>query len=200
MYSSKIIFLCLHYGYPIIFLLVLIEGPIVTITSSFFAASGYFNVFILYPVIVIADLSSDILWYFVGYFGREKIINRWGNLIGLNTERVDKFEKINDKFKKHRGKVLIIAKITHVIGLPFLISAGIFKWDLKKFIWFNFLATLPKTLFFIILGYYFGEAHEAISKYLGYSTLIGITAFSLSLIIYFVVVKLSKKLFKNYIE
>lgn len=77
--SSKIIYLCLHYGYPIIFLLVLIEGPIVTITSSFFAASGYFNVFMLYPVIVIADLLSDILWYFVGYFGREKIINRWGN-------------------------------------------------------------------------------------------------------------------------
>jgi membrane protein DedA with SNARE-associated domain len=198
--SSQIINLCLRYGYPIIFLLVLIEGPIVTITSSFFAASGYFSVFILYPLIVIADLSSDILWYFAGYLGREKIINRWGHFVGLNPETFGKFEKINDKFKKHRGKVLFTAKITHVIGFPFLISAGIFKWDLKKFIWFNFLATLPKTLFFMILGFYFGEARETISRYLGYSTLVGISSFVLALIIYFAVIKLSKRFFKKFEE
>lgn len=200
MNSSQIINLCLHYGYPIIFLLVLIEGPIVAITSSFFAASGYFNIFILYPLIVFADLSGDILWYFVGYLGREKIINRWGRFIGLTPERVSKFEKINDKFKNHQGKALFTAKITHVIGFPFLISAGIFKWDLKKFIWFNFLATLPKTLFFMLIGYYFGEAHEAISRYLGYSTLFGIAAFIIALIIYFIVIKFSKRFFKNYID
>jgi membrane-associated protein len=197
---SGIIHLLAHYGYPIIFVLVLIEGPIVTITSSFFAASGYFNVCILFPIIAAADLSADIIWYFIGYFGKKKILNRWGRFIGLNNERLNKFEKLNDKFKNHQGKILFIAKITHVLGFPFLINAGIFKWDIKKYILFNFYATVPKTICFILLGYFFGHASITISRYLGYGTYIGIGLFILAISIYFVAQKFTHKIFKRYEE
>lgn len=186
------------YGYIIIFFLIIVEGPIVTITSSFLAASGYLNIFILYPLIVIADVLADIMWYFVGYIGREKIIDRWGRFVGLTHERFKKFEKLENKFKTYQGKILFIAKITHAAGFPILITSGILKMDLKRYILFNFLATLPKTLIFMILGYYFGQARETISRYLGYSTIIGIILFSLAIIIYFILQKYSKKLFREY--
>jgi membrane-associated protein len=197
---SDIIHLLIHYRYPIIFVLVFIEGPLTTITSSFFAASGYFNFFILFPIIAVADLCSDIMWYFVGYFGREKIVNRWGRFIGLNNERLSKFEKLNDKFKNHHGKILFIAKITHMVGFPFLINAGIFKWDIRKYILFNLYATVPKTLCFMLLGYFFGHASITISKYLGYGTYIGIGLFICAISIYFVAQKFTKRIFKHYEE
>lgn len=200
MNSSIIIHLLLRFGYPIIFLLVVYEGPLVTVTAAFFAASGYLNIFILYPLIVVADLSSDIMWYFIGYFGREKVVNRWGRFIGLNQDSLDKFQKLNNKFKNHQGKILFIAKITHVIGFPFLINAGIFKWDIKKYILFNFLATLPKTLGFMLLGFFFGKTSNVISKYLGYETYIGIGAFICSILSYFLILKIAKNKFKNYEE
>lgn len=198
--SSIVIHFLLKYGYPIIFLLVVYEGPVVTIISSFLAAAGLFNVFILYPLVVIADLTGDVIWYFVGYFGREKLIKRWGRFFGLPYERLDKFEKINERFKNHQGKVLFTAKITHLIGFPFLIGAGIFKWDLKRFIWFNFLATLPKSLAWMLLGYYVGQASLVVSKYLKYGTLISVGILILSIVIYFIIMKITKRFLKNYTE
>ena len=198
--SSIVIHFLLKYGYPIIFLLVVYEGPVVTIISSFLAASGIFNVFILYPLVVIADLTGDVIWYFVGYFGREKLIKRWGRFLGLPYERLDKFEKINERFKNHQGKVLFAAKITHIIGFPFLIGAGIFKWDLKRFLWFNFLATLPKSLAWMLLGYYVGQASLVVSKYLKYGTFISIGILILSILIYVIIMKTTKRFFKNYEE
>lgn len=196
--SSQIIELLTKYGYPVIFLLVLIEGPLVMIISSFFAAMGYLNIFFLYPLLVAADLIADILWYYAGYLGRKNIVNRWGRFIGLTPDKLDRFEKLSNKFKNHQGKILFIAKITHVIGFPFLVAAGIFRINIKKFIWFNFLATIPKVLFFMLLGYYFGEASEIISRYLEYGTLIGILLLILSIIIYFFIQRIAKKYFKRY--
>jgi membrane protein DedA with SNARE-associated domain len=196
-YSSIVHFL-LRFGYPIIFLLVVYEGPFVTIIASFLAASGFFNVFILYPLVVVADLTGDIIWYYVGYFGREKIINRWGRFLGLPYERLDKLEKINKRFKNHQAKVMFTAKVTHIVGFPFLITAGIFKWNIKKYIWFNFLATLPKSLLWIFIGFFFGQASVLVSKYLKYGTYISIGIFILSIAAYFVIVKISRKYFKKY--
>ncbi len=196
--SSQIIELVTRYGYPIIFFLVLIEGPLVMIISSFFAATGYLNIFILYPMLVIADLFADILWYFVGYLGRKNIVDRWGRFLGLTRDKLAGFERLNNKFKNHQGKILFTAKITHIIGFPFLIAAGIFRIDIKKFIWFNFLATIPKVMLFMVLGYYFGEASELISKYLGYGTLIGTLVLILLIAVYFLIQKFAKRILKHY--
>jgi membrane protein DedA with SNARE-associated domain len=196
-YSSITHFL-LKFGYPLLFLLVVYEGPFVTIIAAFLAASGFFNVFILFPVVVIADLTGDIIWYYVGYFGREKVINRWGRFLGLPYDRLDKLEKINERFKNHQARVLFAAKVTHFIGFPFLIAAGIFKWDIKKYIWFNFLATLPKSLLWIFIGYFFGQASVLVNKYLKYGTYISIGILILSIAVYFAIVKISRKYFKKY--
>ncbi|MFO7928743.1 MAG: VTT domain-containing protein [Candidatus Humimicrobiaceae bacterium] len=196
--STEIFNLLAIYGYPIIFLLVIIEGPLVTITSGFFASSGYLNVLLLYPLIVFADLSADVMWYLVGYFGKEKVVNRWGHFIGLNKERLKKIENLKYKFKNHQGKILFSAKITHAIGFPMLIASGVVKINFRKFIWYNFLATLPKSLILLALGYYFGEARQTISRYLGYSTIIGIIIFILAITIYLLSQKYIKKFFKNF--
>jgi len=195
---SNIVHFLLKFGYPIIFLLVVYEGPLVTIIASFLAASGFFNVFILYPLVIAADLTGDIIWYYVGYFGREKVINRWGRFLGLPFERMDKFEKINERFKNHQGKILFIAKITQVVGLPFLIGAGVFKWDLKRYMWFNFLAALPKSLAWILIGYFFGNASIVISRYFKYGTFISIGTLILSILVYFIILKITKIFFRRY--
>lgn len=196
--SSQIIELVSKYSYPVIFLLILIEGPLVMMISSFFAAMGYLNIFILYPLLVIADLLADILWYFVGYVGRRNIARRWGRVLGLTGDRLARFERLNDRFKRNQGKILFTAKITHVIGFPFLIAAGIFRIDLKRFIWFNFLATIPKVMIFMLLGYYFGEASVLISRYLGYGTIVVMLLLVLSIAVYFLIQRFAKKIFKKY--
>ena len=68
----------------------------------------------------------------------------------------------------------------------------------KKYIWFNFLATLPKSLLWIIIGYFFGQASVLVNKYLKFGTYISIGIFILSIAAYFAIVKISRKYFKKY--
>lgn len=195
---SDITDILLKYGYPIIFLLSVYEGPFVTITASFLAASGFFSILLIYPIVVLADLIGDVIWYYVGYFGRKKIINRWGKFLGLPYTRLDRIERLNERFKRHQGKIMFGAKITHVLGFPFLIAAGVLKWDIKKFIWFNFLGALPKSLLWVIIGYFFGHVSVLVIKYFKYGTYISIGILIFSLVVYLLIIRISQKYFKRF--
>ncbi|MDP3997397.1 MAG: VTT domain-containing protein [Candidatus Andersenbacteria bacterium] len=173
-----------QYGYPLVFILAFFEGPIVTIVSSFLAAQGYFTIVILYLLIVAADLTSDSFWYAVGYYGRIKVVERWGHYIGVTAPQIIALENF---FERYSGRTLLTAKLTHVVGMPFLLAAGIAKMPYRPFLWFNALATFPKTLVFVIIGYLFGQAHSIIGKYLAYSTWFGLLGLGGALLVYVII-------------
>ncbi len=160
---AQITELLIQYKYFILFPAVAIEGPIVTVAAGFFIALKYFHFFGAFLVVVAGDLVGDILHYALGYWGREKVINGWGHYLGINSERL---KKIEGYFEKNTGKTLIFAKVFHGVGGIFLIAAGIARIPLSKFIWFNFLGTIPKTLILISIGFYFGYAISTIKSYL----------------------------------
>ena len=187
--------LILSYGYPLLFVLVFVEGPIATMTAAFLAALGYLNPFLVYCVAVIADIFADIFWYCVGYFGREKVVKKWGKYIGLTVGRIEKIEKI---FGKHQGKILFISKITHAIGLPFLIAAGLSKINFRKFCFFISIATILKSLILVIIGYYFGQANLVISNLLDNGSKIGFMVLAFALLMFILFQRLMGKYFKNY--
>ena len=116
----------------------------------------------------------------------------------MGSERLEGLKRLIDKFKRNQGMVLFTAKLTHAVGFPFLIASGVFKLDIKRFILFNFLAALPKTLFFIILGYYFGRASDVLGRYLKYSTVFGIALLLLAILIYIMVQRYAKRFFRKY--
>lgn len=153
----------LHYRYLILFPIAIVEGPIITIIAGFLASLGYLNIFLAYGIIVIGDLTGDGLWYALGYFSRHRHIGRWGKLFGLTDERIQRLEK---HFEKHSGKTLSLGKISHGIGTVFLVAAGAAKMPFWKFIYYNFWGTLVKSLFLILIGYYFGHALTKINSYL----------------------------------
>jgi membrane protein DedA with SNARE-associated domain len=65
--------------------------------------------------------------------------------------------------------------------------------------WFNFLATLPKSLILIAVGYYFGSTVSNFKKYLDF-TVLGLFVVTLVLIgLYFGVTYISNK-FINKLE
>lgn len=162
---DNILGLLLHFEYLVLFPAVVVEGPIVTIISGFLSSLGYLNIFFVFPVVVLADLTGDILWYSMGRWGREVFIEKWGRYVGITLARV---EKLEEHFNKHMGKALFLGKLSHGLGGIFLVAAGISKIPIGKFIWFNFLATLPKTLVLLIIGYYFGEAFIQLNRYINY--------------------------------
>lgn len=192
---DQIISWLLHFKYLALFPLAVIEGPIITIITGFFASLGYINFFLAYAVVVAGDLTGDVIHYLAGRFGGRKFIDRWGKYIGIGEDQVKSLEK---QFIKRGNNLLFIGKMSHGIGGAFLVAAGIIKMPFDKFIFSNMLATLVKSMILLLIGFYFGQAFGLINSYLQKMALISIGTFVMAAIIYFLYLR--KKRSNNLIE
>ena len=183
--------LLIKYRYFILFPIAVIEGPIITVISGFLLAQGFFNVFILFSVFIIGDLVGDILYYSLGRYGGLKILKKWGHLINMDEKKI---EELSPRFKKHEVKISLFGK-TQAIGSVVLFIAGLTKMNFRKFIIVNGLASLPKVIIFLLIGYYFGSAYVAIDSYMKKIGIISTLILVIGFIIYFLHIR--KKNEKN---
>ncbi len=150
-----------QYGYWIIFPLMYIEGPIVTIFASILASIGIFNIWIIWLMSVFGDLLADIMWYKIGEYWGLSFAQKIGKYIGITKERIEKMEKY---FQKHGGKTVFLAKSTTGLCLITFVSAGIVKMKLKKFIWYSLWGGMVWSTLLVILGYSYGYMWQKIEK------------------------------------
>ncbi len=156
----------IQYKYLVLFPIMVIEGPIVTILAGFLSSLGYLNIFMAYSIVVMGDIVGDSLYYAAGRWGQHVIFTRWGRYIGVTAERVTQLRQF---FARHTMKTLMFGKLSHAVGAPVLVAAGLAHVPYWKFLGINFLATLPKSLVLIVLGFYFGHSYTRIKTYLDYT-------------------------------
>ena len=189
MSTSAIIHFLILYRYPLLFLVVAVEGPIATVISGFLSTLGYLNVYTVYAVVVLGDLAGDSFHYALGRWGRTALIERWGHYLGITHERILRLEK---HFVDHGGKTLFIGKLTQVIGALVLQAAGAARMPFRKFLWYNLLATMIKSLALLLIGMYFGQAYMEIGHYLDYAALGTVGLIILPIALYVFIPRLTK--------
>jgi len=172
----------LHYKYLALFPLAVLEGPIITIITGFFASLGLINFIMAYFVIVAGDLVGDVLHYLVGRIGGRRFVDHWGKFFGVTRNHIGDLEQ---QYEKRGNKLLFIGKMAHGIGGAFLVGAGVIKMPFDKFLFSNMLATLIKSMVLLIIGFYFGHAFKLIDTILGKIALLTTGAGILLFIIYF---------------
>jgi membrane protein DedA with SNARE-associated domain len=171
----------------------IVEGPIISVISGFLAYLGYLNIFVLYPLLVLGDLIGDSLYYSIGkYFSKLVWIKKIATRLGYSEE---KEEFIKNHFKKHAIKTLFIAKISHGLGIPVQISAGIAKVKFFKYVSVELVATMIKTLVLLVVGFYLGDSYMKINGYLHFFAF-ALVALAVLVILYFILNKYAKNYFK----
>ena len=150
-------------GYIVMFIGMLLEGPMTTAAASFAAALGYFNIWIVLVLAILGDLVADVVYYAIGYVSRTAVIEKYGHRFGLSTHRMEKMEHL---LKTHPGKTLVVIKLAPLLPVPGLMMVGATHIKFRKFATTAALIILPKVILFMALGYYFGRAYESISKYI----------------------------------
>jgi len=155
------IFLQVH-GYLLLFLLMVIEGPVVTSVAGFAASLGYIDLFLVIVLAFFGNLIPDTLLFLIGKIGRKKIILKLVYKLGLNTSRIKRIENI---LMKHSIKALIFIKISPLLPLPGLILAGFVKMPLRKFILIDAIYNILAAIIFTLIGFYFGLTIGTILKY-----------------------------------
>jgi membrane protein DedA with SNARE-associated domain len=179
---NQILSLLSIYKYWILFPLAIVEGPIVTIIAAFLAISGILNIFLIYPIVVLGDITGDAFAYILGRWCL-LFVTRHGPKIGLTAE---KLAQVKIYFQDHRKKALFFSKVLHGIGFSGLIIAGSLKTPYRKFFLTCSTVSIVQSLIFIIVGILLGQAYTLLATYLNYYAAAGVViVLSISLVLIF---------------
>lgn len=179
------------YGYALMFFAMFFEGPAVTALGAFGAILGYFDLRIVFLLSVMGNLIPDLVYYLVGFWGRGKIIDKYGKYLMLSQERLLRLEKL---YREHVGKTIFIVKFFPLIATPGLIVAGITKVPIKKFAFWSLVVTLPSSLLFLLIGYYFGSVYKEVVNYVDYGSYLLVGTIAIFLIASYFYKKFTKKI------
>ena len=149
--------------YPLIFLITVLEGPVISVISGLLTSQGILAFWLAYLVAVIGDATGDVIYYCLGRWGKDWFIRYPGRLIRVTEKEIAKIER---QYENYGGRLVMLSKLAHGIGPAFLVAAGAAKMPFGKFIASCLLAALPLSLTFLTIGYYYGDAFNKISRYL----------------------------------
>ena len=153
----------IYFKYLLIFLGVVVEGPIIMISSGFLLHLGYFSFIPLFISLVLGDLVGDVAWYYIGHFYGESFVKKYGKFFGLN---VPMFEKTKSAFSRNHKKIMFISKMFggFGVGVYILMIAGAARVKLKTLLIINSIGEVFFVGMLVAIGYYFGELFNIFDK------------------------------------
>lgn len=150
-----------EHRYIFAFLGSIFEGTNIMLLAGFLSKLSIFKFWNILIVLLVGYFINGYGLYMLGRFGGRKILEKWGPRFFLTKERLIKLE---DYFKKHTVKALVITRITYGISTYVFIIAGIFRTKFRKFFWCNLLASSAWVLIMFGIGYSFGASYELLGK------------------------------------
>jgi uncharacterized membrane protein YdjX (TVP38/TMEM64 family) len=103
---------------------------------------------------------------------------RWREKVGVSDVRL---ELLAQTFREKGARVLVVGKLTHAAGFAILLGAGAARMRFGLFVLANLLATIPKSLVLVAIGYVFGSQHERIAEYFSTGSLVILGIFAAAL-------------------
>jgi membrane protein DedA with SNARE-associated domain len=140
-------------SYLIIFILMLIQGPIITAIAAFMASLGILNIYYILLLAFFGNLIPDMLFFLIGKHSRRKSVENLICRLGFNKSRLLFLER---NLKNHLKKAVILIKITPFIPLPGIMLAGFLKIPFKKFFSISILVDIVTISIAAFIGYYSG--------------------------------------------
>lgn len=156
-------------GYPLMLLIMIVEGPVATLLAAFAASLGFFNVYVVLILSMLGDIIGDMILYCLGYFGGAKTLEKAEKILKIKPELILKIEKL---FNNHGKKTIFAVKSTTGLCWITFIAAGSVRMTFREFILGSFFGGIVWSGFLVTMGYFFGYAFEQINDYIKYAGLI----------------------------
>jgi len=181
---DSLVLLLTKYGYFILFPLAAFEGPMVSLAVGFFVSLGYLKFLPAYVILLLGDLIPDTIYYYIGRFGsKRKIMEKYGSRLNL-------MEKL---WLEHGKKTMFLSKLAYGLSTPFLISAGLVKMPLKRFVSYAFPVTVFQYAAIMAIGYYLGSSYQLAAKFIDYTGIIIAIVFVIFIAVYVFFVKYARR-------
>jgi len=167
-------------GYPTIALLMAAESMILPLPSEaitpfagFLISQGRFTFVGVLVTSTVGSIIGSLASYYIGRYGGNSLIKRFGKYVFLNEEHLVKTEKF---FVSHGRKTVFIGRLIPVVRHFISIPAGIAKMKLPTFILYTALGAAVWNSFLIWVGYILGDNWESIKNYTHYVDIVVVVA------------------------
>ena len=83
------------WAYFLLALVVILEGPVATLAGAVAASAGLMDSYGVFFAASLGNLTSDTLWYWLGYIGKTDWLLRHERIFGLKKNRSNTSKKIS---------------------------------------------------------------------------------------------------------
>jgi membrane protein DedA with SNARE-associated domain len=160
---SNILGLLSAHPYAALLPLAIVEGPLVTIAGGVLIANSQLRFWPVFAIVVAGDLVGDSALYALGRWGGIRMATRWAS-----QSTMTRASELQDQFRRKSDQILVTGKLTHAVGAPVLIAAGMVRMPFWRFLTVNSLATLPKSLALLCIGCAFHSVYAVIGQNMTY--------------------------------
>jgi len=133
--ASSVIHFLFNNGYPMIFLIMIFEGPLITYVAAFASSLGFFNVSLILLLSILGNIIPDIIWYGVGRMGGKILYKYLSEFFKIDKTRINKVKRY---LNKNPGKTITILKLTPFIPPIGLMTTGVMKIPFRKYCFTQF--------------------------------------------------------------
>lgn len=157
------------HGLTLLLPLSILEGPVVTVLAGWLSSLGLLDLRAVLGVAVLGDVLGDLLLYGLGRRVLPLLSRGWRRRLGLSAGRMAQLVR---HFRDRGPRTLVLAKLTHSVGAPVLVAAGMARMPVLPFMLANLFAAVPKTLLLVGLGWTFGAAWAEVGDWIGRASLL----------------------------
>lgn len=114
---------------------------------------------------VMGNLVGSLIAYFIGLKGGRPFLEKYGKYVFISH---NKLEMAHSWFDKYGHEAVLISRCLPIIRTFISLPAGIAEMDLKKFIIYTLLGSIPWVLALGYIGVMLGPNWNTIEKYFRY--------------------------------
>ena len=156
-------------GYAGIFVLMTMESTVLPIPSEvvmpfagFLVYKGILDLTLVTIVSSLANLFGSLIAYFIGKSVGRPAILKYGKYILLKEHHLQFSEKW---FKRYGDKMIFFSRLMPVVRTVISLPAGIARMDLKKFVIYTFVGSIPWNFALAYLGFTLGKNWETVHSF-----------------------------------
>ncbi len=168
------------WSYLLLIILVIVEGPIVTLVGAVAASMGYMRLPLVVFSVLTGSAIADSIWYYLGYTHTEERILRYGRWLGLSRDHLDTLQR---EMRQHAPKLLLLAKFTSVLAIPTLVAAGLARVPFRRWFPIVFLGEIVWVTALAFIGFQATEVVRRVELGLHYLPLLGVGALLILLLV-----------------
>jgi membrane protein DedA with SNARE-associated domain len=159
--SSLVIWWIVEFGYFGIFLTMVavsaflpVPSEVVMPFAGFVVAEGKLGFWQVVLAGSIGNLIGSLAAYWVGISGGRRLLKKYGRYIFLGERELKWAE---DWFRRYGSKAIFISRLLPVIRTAISLPAGIARMDLRRFVAYTFLGSVPWCILLTYVGMALGE-------------------------------------------